>query len=862
MGYPGIFFYFLILITTFLPSFSYSQIIFKELPGYKFNYSDKDLLDITETRKVISLDGNWQVFAANDKDPKRVTVGVPSVFQGDGILIFEKSFSLTKDQLTNNKLKVCFLGLNYSADISVNNVIIYRHTGGQFPFSLDLPKDIINTDRRNVLSVKLLFKPDAENTIPVKQGFLIPKSYGGIFGDVYLQLLPNISLNDPDISYKYDSKTDRAKFVLSAKIENKDFYSKDTIHGNDQFGVKVIFQSPSGSIIQAADQTLQLSKSKEKFISQNFELSSPVLWSPANPVSYTVSFELYHNGTLIDRINRKLAVYSLIPTKDALLFNGQGFTISGVTYIPQNFDFGNLLSNEQMERDIKMIKDAGFNCVRFSKIIPHPYYLTLCEKMGLLAFVEIPLNLIPGRLAIDPNFLQRSENYLLSFLKSYKKYSAVAAVGLGSSYLPGLDNQINLLSNLAAITKKQVNTLTYASFAKFNITRIPYVDLYGVEFVNTLPGQAFSELQNLKTELGTGSVFISEATYIVNSGNSNGYVNKFTFEAQAEYYDELIETFNSNPLAGFFINTMFDYRGEFSSLISGYNKENIYSIGLAGEDRGDNRLALKVVTAKLHNVEKVTIPIGSKKDDSPMIFILFGIALAISLGALVNSGRKFREDTSRALLRPYNFFADVRDQRLISVMQTNILGILVSTVSGLLISNLLFYFRENLFFERSILAFGSHGLIKTINYLAWHPVVSILWLSFASFAFLVFLSVIVKGSSFFVRNRVFFSSSYFTVIWSFLPLVLMIPLGIILYRVLSAEVANAYIYWMMVLFTVWIFYRLMKGIYVIFDVNAGSVYFYSLLVIFFILSSIIFYYELSNSVIEYLQVTLRLFNII
>ena len=270
MGYPGIFFYFFALILTFLPSFSYSQIIFKELPGYKFNYSEKDLLDLTEYRKVISLDGNWQVFAANDKEQKRVTVGVPSVFQGDGVLVFEKSFPLSKEQLNNNKFKICFLGLNYSADISVNNVIIYRHTGGQFPFSLDLPKDIINTDRRNVLSVKLLFKPDAENTIPVKQGFLIPKNFGGMFGDVYLQLMPNVSIKDPDVSYKFDPKTDRAKFQLSAKIENKDFYTKDTVQGNDQLSLKVLFQSPSGSAIAAPEQNFILSRNKEKYISQEF----------------------------------------------------------------------------------------------------------------------------------------------------------------------------------------------------------------------------------------------------------------------------------------------------------------------------------------------------------------------------------------------------------------------------------------------------------------------------------------------------------------------------------------------------------------------------------------------------------------
>jgi hypothetical protein len=85
----------------------------------------------------------------------------------------------------------------------------------------------------------------------VKQGFLLPKSHGGIFGDIYIQLLPNISINDPDISYKYDPKTNKAKFILSSKIEDKDFSSRDTSTREDLLNLKIIFQSPSGNIFNS-----------------------------------------------------------------------------------------------------------------------------------------------------------------------------------------------------------------------------------------------------------------------------------------------------------------------------------------------------------------------------------------------------------------------------------------------------------------------------------------------------------------------------------------------------------------------------------------------------------------------------------
>lgn len=863
MGKPSSFLLNSLILTLLLSTLSFSQIIFKELPGYQLRRNDSDLFEITETRKIIPLNGKWFVYSADDKEQKKVPVVVPSIFEGEGELVFEKGFQVTQQQLSNNTLEMYFLGVNYTADISINNKVIYRHSGGEFPFSLNLPKDILRTDKNNVVSVRLLYKMDSQNTIPVKQRFLFPKNYGGIFRDVYIQVMPNISISEADISYNYDARSNKVKFTLNSKIDNLEYSNRDTLSDENRFALRVVFLPPSGSSgIAAPEQYFQLSRNKEKKLVQTAELNIPDLWSPSNPQSYTVSFELTRNGSLIDRVNRKSAVYSVTPLEDSLLFNGSFFTIEAVEYVASNYNYGQMFSYDQMERDIRIIKEAGFNTVKFSKTLPHPYYLVLCERMGLLSFIDIPISSIPPGLASDANFIQRSHNYLNNFLKAYKKYSVLAAIGIGSSYVPSAETHVNIIADLAALIKRNSSVLVYASFSGLDIKSILNIDLYGVELINTLPLNYDSEFTALKASLGAGRLMISNASYIVNSGNSDGYVNKYTFEAQAKHYDELIDYVNNNFISGYCISTMFDYRGEYSSLLAGYSKENVYHIGLVDENRSTDRLAFKVIAAKLHNTERVTIPIGTKKDDAPMIFIITGILLAIILGILVNSGRKFREDSSRALLRPYNFYADIRDQRLISGLQSGILAVLVAAVSGLLLSNILYFFKDSILLERVVLSFGSHGIIEFFSYLAWHPFMSILILTALSFAVLVLFTIVIKAGSFFVRNRVFISSIFFTVIWSFLPLVLFIPVGIILYRLLIAEVANIYIYFALILFTVWIFYRLMKGIYVIFDVNAGSVYFYSILFILAVMGGIIIYYQMNNSFIEYLQLSIKQNNII
>jgi beta-galactosidase len=533
-----------------------------------------------------------------------------------------------------------------------------------------------------------------------------------------------------------------------------------------------------------------------------------------------------------------------------------------VTYIPSNNIYGSLLPYEQMEYDITLIKDAGFNIVRFPKCVPHPYYLRLCEQYGLLAFIELPINGVPSGIAQDQSFQNRCKEFLTNYITFYSRYSSLAAIGMGGAFLPGIRSHISLISNLCKTVKDRTGLVTYASFDNLNLKEIENLDVYGIEFLNENVADIEEKISLLQSEFGIGRIIISEAGYTVNAGGSDGYVNDYSFEAQAKYFEDLFTYADKNNVAGYFINTMVDYRGDYASYLSGYNQENIYRIGLLDENRNTNRITYKVVYAKLNDLEKVTIPIGSKKEDAPMGFIIFGLILAIFMGVLVNSGRKFREDASRALLRPYNFFADVRDQRIISAYQTTLLGIIIAAVSALVMANILFFLKSSLFYEHMILAFASPVITKVVNYLLWHPLPALFWLTLFNIVFLVVLSILVKAASFAVRTKVYINSAYFTVIWSLLPMVLLIPVGIILYRVLIADVANIYIYIGLVIIFIWILYRLMKGIYVLFDANPGTIYFYCILFLVVVIGGILFYFELESSTVQYLLFTLKQYNII
>ncbi|HEX9253404.1 MAG TPA: glycoside hydrolase family 2 TIM barrel-domain containing protein, partial [Ignavibacteriaceae bacterium] len=555
---------------------TFSQVIFRDLPNYKINTSDQLFFDITDTREIISLNGNWKVYPSDDEKKEKVTIRVPSIFEGKGEFVFEKSFPLTNSQLNNHKISLNFFGLNYSADISVNKVIIYRHPGGEFPFTVSLPRDILRSDKDNVISVKLSYALDSQNTIPLKQRFLFPQNFGGIIRDVYLHLTPNVSISDFTYKTDIDVKSNKAVIFLKSVIDNKEFKKiNDTLDAQTNFSLRTqifypdgktslsISNGKAGSGSGINDNSFILTRNKQIEITNSVTIASPTLWSPDNPASYIVRLELWRGDQLIDRYDQSIALFKLESSKENFSLNGNEFNLYGVTYTPSFYQYGSLSSYDRMESDLEKIKQAGFNSVRFSKSLPNPYYLRLCEQIGLFAFVDLPIANLPEGLAGSQNFVVRSKNYLSSLLKAYENFSAIGGIGFGSSYLFNSDAHRALLSDLSSQVKKNRNVLTYASFIDFEYQQIEKLDLYGIEFLNQSPADKQNLVETIIKELGKGRLFIGEATYTVNIGQTDGYVNKFSYEAQAKFFDDIFSFYENNNLAGFFANTMYDLRGDY-----------------------------------------------------------------------------------------------------------------------------------------------------------------------------------------------------------------------------------------------------------------------------------------------------------
>jgi hypothetical protein len=812
--------------------------------SYNNNYQDTTFFSNTSSRKYIKLNKNWSI----QIDDNKTTVDLPAVYLGERNVSYINYFTINANEYNKNQFDLLILGLNYSAEIALNDNVIYKHSGGTFPFYVNLPKDLIRTNSSNKIEIKISNFLSSDETLPTKQHRWLPVNTGGIFRDIYLVKKSNISILFNDINTKVEANKNSASIFIGSKIFNYQLAKKDS-----SATLSIYYQiiSPNNNVIVSYQTPgFLLNLNKEKYIGNYFTIPSPILWSPNYPAQYKIKIQLLSNGVVIDEYNHFVQLYNLVNTSNGLFLNNEPFTIQGVTYVPVN-QHGYLQDYNQIVNDIKLIKNAGFNAIRFTSVLPNPITLKLCADYGLLVFVDLPVNSVPEKIINENSFKDRVKNHFQQIINFYKNYSIIAGIGLGSGYLSNSEEQLDFVNSLSHYLKRyNLNKLTYASFIGYDFKKTIDLNFYGIEVFNKLP--EIEKLEKLQNIIPLYKIIFSDITYSAYKKGMNGYQIPHSYEAQAKFFFDAIDYCNKNKINIFFINTMFDYRTEFSALSSGYDKDNITNIGITDENRQINRITYRVIASKLNNGDNVTIPIGTIKADEPVIFIILGIALIVFVGYFINSSRKFREDTTRALLRQYNFFADLRDLRLVTFSHTNLLLFVILSSFSLILINLFYFWKDSFLFEKIILSFGKQYIMDLVSFISWNPLYGFLILIAILFIKFILLTMLIKIASLTLKNKVFYSRIYTSATWALLPTILLLPVGIVLVKVLNFNIINIYIYIGLLVFVLWLIQRLLQSIYVLFDILPFKVYL-GFITVFVILFGLFFvYFQTTESTVDYL----------
>jgi beta-galactosidase len=357
-------------------------------------------------------------------------------------------------------------------------------------------------------------------------------------------------------------------------------------------------------------------------------------------------------------------------------------------------------------------------------------------------------------------------------------------------------------------------------------------------------------LQRLTGKYPDQTFWISSVGTQCQMNNHNGYSDPLSLDHQARFLVDAYGAVDEIGAVGISVNSFADWQGAIPHLMPN-GHPYLYSYGLVSYWR-EKRPAFAVTRALFSDETLPTLPIGDYADSPPILYVMLSTLLLVLITYLHYSRRWFRESAMRAIFRPYNFFADIRDQRMISPFQTTTVLLLVAAGIATYLSSLCYAFRDSYLFDRFLGIFIPNDFLKIrMDFLIWHPAEFILAFTVFGMVVVLVVTMVIKLLSLAVKIRLQLVSAFTVATWSTLPMAVLILVDMILFRLLG-DSRFVWASWILLaaLF-LWSLVRLFHGIGVIYDLPTirvgiiGSVFLIVLIVL------ITVYYNGTNGVISY-----------
>jgi len=262
----------------------------------------------------------------------------------------------------------------------------------------------------------------------------------GIHREVFLMAEPKVRIADFHWQATLDAAYRDAKFSLRPKIDN---FSGDSISGftlkaqlydaNNQAVLSKPLEKDAAAIFDEIYPRLD----NVKFGLLETTLQNPKKWSPDEPNLYRLVLTLY------DKDNRLLEAktcqvgfrtIAFSPQDGKLLINGRTTYLYGVNRHDHHPKRGKALTREDMEADIRQIKQFNFNAIRTSHYPNDPYIYELCDRYGIMVMDEANMEThgLGGKLMNDPAWLAALNERVVRMVQRDKNHPSIIIWSLGN----------------------------------------------------------------------------------------------------------------------------------------------------------------------------------------------------------------------------------------------------------------------------------------------------------------------------------------------------------------------------------------------------------------------------------------------
>ncbi len=395
----------------------YPRVDFKKLPVLEGitgeNYLVKDVKGIPlllyngmpyptffdeTSRKKISLNGTWKMrFDPDDEGLDAgwniLTVGdenwmetiVPSTYNADespfreysGVTWYMKEFPCPDIDLGNEYIRLCFEGVLLRSTVWLNGSEAGRREGGYTPFYFDVTTML--KPGNNILIVRSDNRLNYHSLPPRIGTFHKPgwHTYGGIYRNVYFELMVIATVCKADIRYEPDNETP---------------VSIDIITHTRRPGNPAVLHcravTPGNETAWTGSHEFTHGDEYER-TTFYAELGTPELWSPENPALYAFIFFL-ESGMQTDTVTVKTGFREIIVTNRKIQINKKDLFLKGICKHEDDPVLGHTQSDETISRDLEQLREMNANYIRLVHYPHDTRELTAARDKGFLLSEEIP----------------------------------------------------------------------------------------------------------------------------------------------------------------------------------------------------------------------------------------------------------------------------------------------------------------------------------------------------------------------------------------------------------------------------------------------------------------------------------------
>ena len=209
----------------------------------------------------------------------------------------------------------------------------------------------------------------------------------GIFRNVTLWSSPQEHIRDYFIKTNFDKQFRNADLIVSAKIKN---YSNSEIKARE-LSITLYDGTTPVKEASANKEIPALKPGEEVTVEVSFAVTNPRKWTAETPNLYTTVLAINDGKQNIETLSSRTGFRQIEIKGRLFLVNGVPIKLKGVNRHENWPDDGHAITEEQMIRDIVLIKQANCNHVRTCHYSDDPRWYELCDEYGIYLVAEANL---------------------------------------------------------------------------------------------------------------------------------------------------------------------------------------------------------------------------------------------------------------------------------------------------------------------------------------------------------------------------------------------------------------------------------------------------------------------------------------